>query len=174
MYGLTNIVNIYKYIKKVQTSQHKAPPCHPSVFGCTLQREHNCLYTLYYFRKLWSSDFSFLFSPSGHVFKAEELLSRWSALIPWDKKLLLALVQWSHPFPVIATSMHQNGDSMWKGNSRYSHAELRKGTGAVGFDEWWIALKSAHFHLRQLSDGEKMFQPWEITGKNFSADWGGC
>lgn len=100
---------------------------------------------------------TFFFPLQAHVFKAEALVSRWSALIPGDEKLLLALLQWSRPFPVIATSMHQEATACGGEISGISHAEPRKGTEAVGFDEWWIAHKPAHFHLGQLSDREKCF-----------------
>lgn len=78
-------------------------------------------------------------------------------LIRGDEKLLLALLQWSRPFPVIATSMHREATACGGEIAGTSHAEQRKGTRAVGFDEWWIARTSAHFHLGQLSDREKCF-----------------
>lgn len=56
------------------------------------------------------------FSPSG---LAERLASHWSALIPEDEKLLLALLHWSRLFSVIATSMHQQATACGGENCRY-------------------------------------------------------
>lgn len=47
------------------------------------------------------------------------------------------------------------GDTICRGNSRFSYTELRKGK-AAEFDGW---LVSSHFHLWHLSDTEKCFNP---------------
>lgn len=134
--------------------------------------KESCL--TYYFRILSSKDLNFAFLPQAHVFKAERLLSRWSALIPGDEKLLLALLQWSRSFPVIATSMHRKATACGGEIAGISHAEPRKGNGPVAFDEWWIALTLSH--LISIWDN------WVTEKKNVSAlrksifppDWGRC
>lgn len=57
--------------------------------------------------------------PQAHVLEAEALVSRWSALIPGDERLLLASLHWS---PIGAGNCYihaPRGNSMWRGgNSR--------------------------------------------------------
>lgn len=137
----------------------KLPP-HPSVFCCSLTLWAHITILC---REIMNAMIAALFlSPQAHVFSAEELLSRRSAVIPEDEKLLLALLHWLRTFPVIATSMHRKATACGEENAGRSHAELSKRHRAGWL--WWmtdISLARTYFSPWDLSDRKKTFQPWE-------------